>query len=148
MKKFSIETPVGLFVLILVSMLSFKMYDFYKETNRFKKKNLKIYNAEFDNIEGIKTASLVKIGGVSVGQVESIDLKPNFRVLVKISLEEELTLTRDATLSVSSSGIFGTKFLSITNGFDKNLLQEGDRFLYTNSSMNLENLINKFVASK
>lgn len=146
MRKFSIETPIGLFVLILVSMFSFKVYDIYKEINLFKKKNFNTYYAEFNNLEGIKISSFVKVGGVSVGQVEKIELKPNLKIIVKLIVDDSVKLKRDATLSVASSGIFGSKFLSISNGMEDEYMKNNDKFMYTNSSLNIENLINKFAS--
>ena len=56
-----------------------------------------------------------------------------------------LQIPIDSVLSVATSGIFGSKYLSIKPGFEENFIQNKGLFINTQSSLNLEDLISKFA---
>ena len=107
-----------------------------------------ILYAKFNNIEGIKVGTEVKIAGVRVGQVVSTQLDTNtFQVKVKLNVVDNLNIPDDSTLAVTSSGLLGGKFLNIKPGVSDISLTNGASFSNTQSALNLEDLIGKVVAS-
>ena len=108
----------------------------------------KLLYAKFNNIEGIKVGTEVKIAGVRVGQVVNTQLDTNtFQVKVKLNVVDNLNIPDDSTLAVTSSGLLGGKFLNIKPGVSDISLTNGASFSNTQSALNLEDLIGKVVAS-
>lgn len=141
-----IEGLVGLFVVLLCLIFVFESVRIVKYKDRYKLDQ--ILFAKFNNIDGVKIGTEVKIGGLKVGSVDDIQIESeNFQIKVKIKIREDLKIPSDSLLAVTSSGIFGIKYLTIKAGFDDSMLHNGDFFTMTQSSMNLEDLISKFATS-
>ena len=105
--------------------------------------------AKFDNIDGISTGSDVKISGVKIGTVEEQFLdKKDFRAALKLNIENSVQLPADSSAKIASEGLLGSKYLAITPGGDEENLTEGGEILFTQSSVNLEDLLGKFIFSE
>lgn len=104
--------------------------------------------ARFDNIDGISKGSLVKISGVKVGVVTDVCIE-NQSYLAKVSMDidESVELPTDSEAIVSSEGILGGKYISLTVGIDKTLLKNKDEIVQTRGGQSLESLIGKFLLS-
>lgn len=104
--------------------------------------------ASFTNISGIGPGSAVRVGGIKIGVVESLDLDPsNFQAIAKLRIGENIKLPRDSSASVQSSGLLGDKFLALEPGGDETNLADGEKIAFTQPSVSLEELIGKFVFS-
>ena len=105
------ETKVGFFVLsgiavfamtiILLGDLSFK----------------RTYHAHvlFDSAEGLPVNGPIRVAGVEVGKIEQIDLE-NQRALVTLKMNKGVEVRRDAHARIASTGLIGSKYLSMTLG--------------------------------
>lgn len=104
--------------------------------------------AKFENIDGISVGSDVKISGVKVGTVEDqlLDEK-DFRAALKLNIKNSVKLPLDSSAKISSEGLLGSKYLAITPGGDEENLQNGGEIQFTQSSVNLEDLLGKFIFS-
>ena len=108
----------------------------------------KLLYAKFNNIDGIKVGSVVKIAGVSVGSVENIELDNNdFNVKLTMRLRSDMDVPVDSVVSVNSEGLLGGKYLGVEPGIEDTYLKSGEYFTSTQSTMNIEKLIGKVVAS-
>ncbi|MBQ7552366.1 MAG: outer membrane lipid asymmetry maintenance protein MlaD [Rickettsiales bacterium] len=108
----------------------------------------KLLYAKFNNIDGIKVGSVVKIAGVNVGSVENIELDTgDFNVKLTMRLRSDTSIPADSVISVNSEGLLGGKYLGIETGIEETYLQNGEYFSSTQSTMNIEKLIGKVVAS-
>lgn len=102
--------------------------------------------AKFENIDGISNGSDVKISGVKIGTVESQFLnEKDFRATLNLNLNPNIKLPSDSSAKVASEGLLGSKYLAITPGSDEEILKEGDEISFTQSSVNLEDLLGKFI---
>ena len=102
--------------------------------------------AKFDNIDGINSGSDVKISGVKVGTVEEQILdEKDFRAVLKINLNNSLKLPSDSSVKISSEGLLGSKYLSISPGGDEENLKDGEEIQFTQSSVSFEDLLGKFI---
>jgi len=102
--------------------------------------------AKFDNIEGINSGSDVKISGVKVGTVEEQILdEKDFRAVLKINLNNSVKLPSDSSAKISSEGLLGSKYLSISPGGDDENLKDGEEIQFTQSSVSFEDLLGKFI---
>ncbi len=103
-------------------------------------------NAKFDDIDSIAVGAPVKIGGVKIGIVSSIKLDPKtFMADVVFAINNNISLPVDSSAKIASSGLLGDKFVAITPGADETFIPSGGEIKYTESAVNLENLIGKVI---
>lgn len=141
------EAIIGFVVILISGLFVFHILELSK-TQNIESSSTKIY-AKFMNIDGIKSGTDVKIGGLKVGYVKNLEIKKeNFQILVSVIIRDDIKIPVDSVLAVASSGIFGSKYLAIRPGFEETYIKNGEFFENTQSSMNLEDLISKFVSNK
>lgn len=100
------EIMVGMFVLITIAallMLSLKVVNQGIQSNGANY----TLKAKFDNIGGLKARSAVKVGGVTIGRVESITLdNDDFTPIVILSINQEYSSFPETTsVSILTSGL-------------------------------------------
>lgn len=138
------EIIVGTFVLFCA------IFFFFTSFNSAKISSSGGYHliAKFDNADGIAGGSDVKISGVKIGTVinQTLDSE-NFRATIQINIDQHIKLPTDSSIKVSSEGLLGSKYLSITPGGDEENLAEGEEIQFTQSSVNFEDLLGKFIFS-
>lgn len=145
MKKYSIELVVGVFVCIgIVAMIYLSVN--LGEVAIFGKEGEIIY-AEFDSSSGITENSVVEIAGVKVGSVEEITLKDYFS-RVKMRIDPGVKISVDSIASVRTKGIIGEKFIKISAGGSDEWIAPGGEILNTESSVDIEELIGKYIFEK
>lgn len=106
-------------------------------------------NAQFDRIDGLIVGNDVKMSGVKVGDVSRITLDPKtFMAVVELSLDDSVKLPIDTSAQIVSESLMGGKYIALVPGGDDVNLKPGEQIIYTQSSMNFENLIGKFLFSK
>lgn len=143
----TVEFVVGLFVLlglgalvVLASQIgsaTFGHIDTYQLT------------ARFENIGGLNVKAPVSIGGVKVGRVTAIDLDTElFSARVTMAIENNYAeLPIDTSASILTSGLLGAQFVGLEPGGDFEYLGDGDEIELTQSTVQLENLIGRFMFS-
>jgi phospholipid/cholesterol/gamma-HCH transport system substrate-binding protein len=137
-----IEFILGFCVIGLVLASLCMVYE--KQFKNFNK--IIVLKAEFDSIDGLMEGALVKVNGVTVGNVKSMELNSDFMAIVSFSVRADIKLPQDTTASIISESLFGGKVLSLSPGVEKDaFLSEGEVIDKTQSPMNLEDLINKFI---
>jgi len=144
MNSKQLETIVGAFVLlglVAVATLALKI-----GAGSFVGGDTMLVHARFTNAAGVNPGSQVMISGVTVGQVDDVRLNPaDFSAVVDMRLRRDLQLSTDSMVSVKTSGLIGDKFLAIRPGADDELIQAGDTFTETESTVDLESLISRFA---
>ncbi len=139
------EIIVGTFV--LAAALVFLLESLNRSSVQNKSDSY-VVKAKFNNIDGISTGSDVKISGVKIGSVESQILDSNdFRASLTLTIRADIKLPYDSSIKVSSEGLLGSKYLSISPGSQEEHLEDGDEIEFTQSSVNLEDLLGKFIFS-
>lgn len=104
--------------------------------------------AKFDNTDGVSSGSDVKISGVKVGTVESQSLdEETFRGVLTLNIANNIKLAADSSVKIASEGLLGSKYIAISPGGDEENLQDGEEIEFTQSSVNLEDLLGKFIYS-
>ena len=145
MKKGNLELVVGLFVLLGLSCLAYLAIHLGK---------MEVWGsgyqiiANFDNISGLKVGASVEVAGVDVGRVEAIKLAPGDRAKVVLGLEPGLKVHDDAIASVRTKGIIGDKYVKLSTGSSDKLIPPGGKIRDTESAVEWEELISKFIHGK
>jgi phospholipid/cholesterol/gamma-HCH transport system substrate-binding protein len=93
----------------------------------------------------LKEGARVEIAGVLVGKVEKISLDEDDMAKVELSIFPEVKLQADVIASIKTQGIIGDKFIKISPGGDDEYLKDGDQITETESAIDLEDLISKYV---
>ena len=144
MKSNVIETILGAVVLIVAGLF----ISFAVSTADLNKVEGYTVTANFSNIDGITEGQDVRISGVNIGSVEKISLDEiTYLAQVTFSIDPSVQLPTDTVAKVSSEGLLGGKYMSLEPGGEEDLLKEGDQIQYTQSAVNLEEMIGKFIFS-
>ncbi len=145
MKRTTLELGVGIFVLAGLACLAYLAIHLGKMEVLGTGFQL---TAEFDNVSGLKVGASVEVAGVEVGRVESIQLTPTDQARVVLSLEKGLKVYTDAIASIRTKGIIGDKFVKLSPGGAEKLLPPGGRIRDTESAVDFEELISKYIQGK
>lgn len=102
--------------------------------------------ARFERIDGLEPGADVKIAGIKVGRVLSQEVDPKtYRAKVRFSVKAGLELPADSTAAVASAGLLGGKYLALVPGGEDRMLKPGEEVTFTQSSVNLEDLIGRYI---
>ena len=147
-----IEITVGFFVALSIAALIFLTLKVASTGMSGSGETYTLY-AKFDNIGGLKVRSSVKVGGVVVGRVESIQLDPeDYAPVVKLAIDAQYDNFPDtSSLSILTSGLLGEQYLGLEPGFiDETvaILGDGNYIEDTKSALVLEELIGQFLFSQ
>ena len=144
MKKASIETAVGLFVLIGILCVGYLTVKLGKM--EILGKDYYCVNAQFDSVTGLKVGANVEMAGVPIGKVEAIALDSERQVArVRLKIQQSVVLTDDTIASVKTAGMIGDKYIKLSPGGSDLILKSGDTIIETESALDLEELISKYV---
>lgn len=143
MKKYSLEFSVGVFVLIGCVCLAYLTVKLGK-MEVFSNDGYTV-SARFASITGLKTGANVEIAGVAVGKVTGIILGKDYAARVRLQINKGIELSDDCIASVKTSGLIGDKYISISLGGSETMLADGGEITETESSVDIEALISKYV---
>ena len=105
--------------------------------------------ARFSNLGQLRAQAPVKIGGVVVGRVEGIDLDPvKFDSIVTLAIDKRFAdLPADTSAGIFTSGLLGESYVGLQPGGDPEPLRAGDEIAYTQSAVDLIQLVGKYMFS-
>ena len=101
--------------------------------------------AEFDNVSGLKVGAAVEIAGVSVGKVSKIELGEQGLARIEMLIKSEVNISADAIASIRTQGLIGDKYIKIIQGADEEMLADGEGIFDTQSSIDFEALVSKYI---
>jgi phospholipid/cholesterol/gamma-HCH transport system substrate-binding protein len=140
-----IEIAVGGIVFLVACL--FVVYSLSvvgSKTSLYKKSFL--LRANFQSAEGLELGSDVTLAGVKVGTVSEIELDTEqFVAKATFLLFQNLGIPDDSEAVITSDGLLGEKYVSVNIGGSDTMLKNGDEFIYTQSSVNIFNLLGKFM---
>ena len=136
------ETIMGAIVLIIaIAFMAFA----YQSSNL---KTIQGYplKAKFTSASGIGLGTDVRVSGIKVGVVTDLVLDPDtYRAIVSFQVKEGIKLPVDSSAAIGSDGLLGSKYVKIEPGSDDKILASGETITITQSSVNLEDMIAKFI---
>jgi phospholipid/cholesterol/gamma-HCH transport system substrate-binding protein len=147
MQKKSIEMAVGIFMLIGIACVGYLTIQLGKM--QWIGDNFYALEARFKSAAGLKSGSQIEIAGVQVGQVDAIKFDPKRQMaLVQLKIQKNIVLTDDVIASVKTSGLIGDRYIKLTPGGSDVILKSGDQITETESAIDFEDLISKYVFGK
>lgn len=144
----SYQVGTGLFILLGFAALAYLATQTTSVAN-FRQGPSYTLKAHFTNIGQLKLRAPVKIAGVRIGSVQKIDLDPTkLDATVQLSVDKRYAeLPDDSAAAIFTSGLLGDQYVAIQPGGSPDMLKDGDEFVLTQSSIQLEDLIGKFLVS-
>lgn len=147
MKRFNLEIAVGLFMVvgfICFAWLSIRLGDVSFFANRTY-----VVNARFGSVSGLKPGATIEIAGVPVGKVEKITLdQDSYQAEVAMEINRDVKLQEDSIASIRTAGIIGDRYVDISPGGSPELIKPGGEITETESAINLEELVSKYIFEK
>lgn len=142
MKKFSAEAIVGVFVLcgiISLAYISIKLGKLEVLGSRY----YTLY-ADFDNATGVREGAAIEIAGVIIGRVDGVHVHQSSARL-SLKIRKDIQLTDDTIASIKTRGLIGEKLLRLLPGGSEVYLKPGGVITESESSVDLEELISKYI---
>jgi phospholipid/cholesterol/gamma-HCH transport system substrate-binding protein len=147
MKKWSVEVAVGIFVLLGIACVGYLTIRLGKM--EIIGDNYYTVSARFQSIAGLKAGSEVELAGVPIGQVERFSLdQERWMAVVQMKIMKSIVLTEDVIASIKTAGLIGDKYIKLSPGVSDVPLKPGGMIIETESALDIEELISKFVFGK
>jgi phospholipid/cholesterol/gamma-HCH transport system substrate-binding protein len=104
--------------------------------------------ARFDHVDGLAVGADVRLAGVKIGSVTGATIDPKtYLATVSFTVRSGIDLPKDTSASITSEGLLGGNYLSLSPGGDEVMLRPGQTITITQSAVNLEELLGKFIFS-
>ena len=96
--------------------------------------------------DGLATGTDVRLSGIKIGAVNAMDLDPKtYLVTLHMSIRNDVQIPVDSSLMVTSSGLLGGSYLSITPGGEDKMLPPGGAITNVQGSVDLMGLVGRFI---
>lgn len=144
--NYKVELASGIFLLLGIAALIWlatRATDYGQELGRDTYR----ISARFANIGDLRNRAPVKIGGVTAGLVESVELDPTtFEAVVHMQISSKFDAIPDDTgASVLTSGVLGDRYIGLEPGGSPDVLVDGSEIFITQSALVLEQVIGKYL---
>jgi phospholipid/cholesterol/gamma-HCH transport system substrate-binding protein len=144
MKKYSIETAVGFFVvigLICVGYMTVKL----GKVSLYGSDTYPLY-ARFISVTGLRPGTEVEIYGIRAGTVDSMSIDEQRQMaVVKLRIDKKISVFDDGAATIKTSGLIGDKFVTIDPGGAGEPLKPGSIITQTSTPPDIDDLIGKFA---
>ena len=143
MKSDIFEFIVGLVVIIIASWFIFSVVSKSEKLSNVGETTK--YIASFNDVSGISVGSNIKLAGVTVGKVLELKLDEiNYTAEMVLGINRKIKIPNDSEIIITSEGLLGGNYVSISPGGSDIFLKANEKFSFTQSSLSLNNLIQKF----
>ena len=144
MKKYAMETAVGIFVaigLLCVGYLTLKLGNIgILEGDQYR------VLAKFSSVSGLRAGSTVQMYGIEVGRVERLGMDSEAQqAQVEMLIRKDVKIYEDALAAIKTEGLIGDKYVSIDPGGMGDPLKPGDTIIQTQSAVDVGDLISKYA---
>lgn len=143
LKENVVEALVGL--LVVVVAVWFVLYA-YGRTAAGGGSSGYLVAARFPNATGVSVGTDVRVSGIKVGTVTSQRLDPKtFQAVLELRVADGIHFPTDSSAAITSEGILGGNYISLTPGGDTTMLKPGDEISDTQGSQDLMALMGQFI---
>ena len=102
--------------------------------------------AKFRKAEGVQAGGDIRIAGVKVGTVSAMALDPkSYEAVVTMTFRQGIEIPEDSSAKITSASLLGDNFIAIEPGASDFMLEAGDAFEFTQSSINLLDMAGKLI---
>lgn len=144
MKKYQLETVVGIFVVIGLLFVAYMTVKLGKVS--LFGDNYYSLHARFGSVSGLRDGSPIEIDGIEVGRVERLTLDQERQLpLATLKIRKGVRVYDDASAAIKTAGLIGDKFVKIDPGGGGEVLKPGGTITETTSAVDIEELISKYA---
>ena len=124
--KLSRELKSGVVAIIIIALFIWG-YSFLKGQNIFNS-SPRTYLVEYNNVQGLNTASAVTINGLIVGKVVDIAFDPNKKgtLIVEFGVDNDFQFSKNSIAKIYSASLMGGKSLAIVPSYEGENAVSGD----------------------
>jgi phospholipid/cholesterol/gamma-HCH transport system substrate-binding protein len=144
MKKYSMETTVGIFVVIglfFVGYMTVKL----GELSLLGDKSYSLF-ARFTSVSGLRPGSSVEMLGIEIGRVNGLSMDQEEQMaIVELKVKRGVKVFSDAIASIKTAGLIGDKYIDIDAGGSDELLKPGGTITETESPADISERISKYA---
>ncbi|TCV92134.1 phospholipid/cholesterol/gamma-HCH transport system substrate-binding protein [Luteibacter rhizovicinus] len=103
----------------------------------------------FTNVGSLQAGAAVKMSGVPIGSVDTVVIQPgHLDAFVTLAIDKRYAqIPDDSAAAVFTSGLIGSQYVAIQPGGSPEFLKDGDEMVLTQSALQLEDLIGKFLVN-
>jgi phospholipid/cholesterol/gamma-HCH transport system substrate-binding protein len=144
MKKYAMETIVGIFVVIGLLCIGYMTV---------KLGHISILGddsysliARFTSVSSLRVGNSVDMLGMEIGRVEKLTMdQEKQKAVVEIRIRNGIKIYDDAIASIKTEGLIGDKYLNIDPGGGGKLLKPGSAITETQAAVEITDLISKYA---
>jgi len=142
MRNNTFETLVGA---IVIAVAAGFLYYAYATTNSASLSGYEV-NAKFQRVDGLNIGTDVRLSGIKIGSVSGLALDPKtYQATVKLDIRNDVKLPDDSSIMVTSTGLLGNSYLSVSPGGSDTMIPPGGTIKNTQGSVDLMSLIGRFA---
>ena len=144
MKKYTMETVVGIFVVVGLLCVGYMTVKLGK-VSLFGDDYYSLY-ARFASVSGLRAGSPVEIDGLEVGRVGQMSIDQERQMaIVELKIKKGIRVYDDAGALIKTAGLIGDKFVKIDPGGSGDILKQGETITETTASVDIEDLMSKYA---
>lgn len=145
----TIEIAVGAFMAAGLGALFFLSLQVSNMGTMLDDNSYKI-QANFANVGSLKVRAPIKMAGVRIGRVETINLDQTaFEATVTMRISRTYAkIPNDTFATILTAGLLGEQYIGLDPGGSEEYLQDGDVLEHTQSAIVLEQMIGQFLFNK
>lgn len=144
MKKETLETVVGGIVvgLVLIFVAFGMMSSGVQKIAGYK------LTAEFGSVGSLRQGADVRLGGIKVGNVSTMQLDPeDFRAVLTMNIQAGVDLPVDSSARILSDGLLGDSYVSLDVGGADKMIGPGGRITVTQDAIDVIELVSRVIFS-
>ncbi|MEZ4753271.1 MAG: MlaD family protein [Bdellovibrionota bacterium] len=122
------EFKAGMFIIISLMVFAFSIWFLGQERQIFSSQEH--YFTNFPDVKGLAVGAPVRLGGITIGRIDSVDLANNGKdatVQVTFLINRDYTsrIRKDTVATIETQGLLGDRFLSLSIGQANELAAPG-----------------------
>lgn len=138
----TVETLIGA---IVVAVATGFLYFAYTSTSEGSLTGYQV-TATFGRVDGLAVGTDVRMSGIKIGTVSGLSLDTkNYLAIAHLSINNSVQLPDDSSVKITSSGLLGNAYLSVTPGGSDKMIAPGGRIMNTQGSVDLMGLIGRMI---
>jgi phospholipid/cholesterol/gamma-HCH transport system substrate-binding protein len=104
--------------------------------------------ARLPRVDGLGIGTDVRLSGIKIGSVSDLTLdSKNYLVTVHMNIRDDIKIPDDSSLMVTSSGLLGSSYVSLTPGGSDKMLAAGGMIQNSQGSVDLMGLVGRFMGT-
>jgi phospholipid/cholesterol/gamma-HCH transport system substrate-binding protein len=146
MRRNMIETVMGAVVLLVA--IAFIVFAFRSASLSNAGRDGYQVTVEFNDASGLATGTDVRMAGVKIGTVVEQRLNPEtYFAVVTLGISNTVRLPSDSSARIIPDGLLGGNYVALEPGGSEEYIQDGGRITYAQGSINVVDLLGRFIFS-